>query len=505
MVKRVQLSVVFLYCLLIALAYLLVCSKASPLYPINDWTDANAFFSCGKGMLAGRVLYRDLYEHKGPLLYALHALCAMFDSADFTAVYVLEALSLSLFLLAAYRLLTLYGARRTAPFALPLMAAAVLTSISFQQGDSAEELCLPLLLWSLYFVLRWARERAPRRMSASLLIVNGAMLGCVFWIKFTLVGFYVPWVAGLFTYHAVRRQWREAFACVLWFALGAMAATLPWLVYFGVNGAVGDWLKTYLYDNLFLYGGGSAGFLAHVKAVARAVYDWFIINLAYTLPTLIGLLAFVLTPGPVPSLEIQPVKRFERNMVWLTAGFTGLFVFIGGKAYVYYGLMLAAFVPFGTLYMLWEVEALPPLKRPLRRACLVALTLLMGLVCLAATPNRTDLLRPREQTMQYRFAALIDQTPNATLLNYGFMDAGFYTAAHITPSIKYFHRTNMPLREMTEEQARYVAEGVTDYVVARAALPENIAARYTLVATADAPAGFWYSQVYLYRRNGLTR
>ena len=140
MVKRVRLSVVFLYCLLIAFAYLLVCSKSSPLYPINDWTDANAFFSCGKGMLAGRVLYRDLYEHKGPLLYALHALCAVVDSADFTAVYVLEALAMSLFLLATYQLLTLYGARRTALFALPLIAAAVLTSLSFQQGDSAEEL-----------------------------------------------------------------------------------------------------------------------------------------------------------------------------------------------------------------------------------------------------------------------------------------------------------------------------------------------------------------------------
>ena len=268
----------------------------------------------------------------------------------------------------------------------------------------------------------------------------------------------------------------------------------------------GDWLKTYLYDNLFLYGGGSAGFLAHAKAVARAVYDWFTINLAYTLPALIGLLAFVLAPGPVPSLETAPVKRFERNMVWLAVGFTGLFVFIGGKAYVYYGLMLAAFVPFGALYMLWGVEALPPLKRPLRRACLVAPHAIDGAGVLGCDAKTVRICSgPREQTMQYRFAALIDQTPGATLLNYGFMDAGFYTAAHITPSIKYFHRTNVPLREMIEEQARYVAEGVTDYVVARAALPENIAARYTLVAHCGRACGAsGTAKVYLYRRNGPT-
>ena len=87
MVTRRRLWGVFGYCVLAAFVCLLFCSKSSPLYPINDWTDANAYFSSGKGMLAGRVMYRDLYEHKGPLLYALHALCALFDPADFTAVF----------------------------------------------------------------------------------------------------------------------------------------------------------------------------------------------------------------------------------------------------------------------------------------------------------------------------------------------------------------------------------------------------------------------------------
>ena len=68
---------VLLYCLMVAAVCLAICSKSSFLYPINDWTDANAYFSCGKGMLNGRVMYRDLYEHKGPLLYALHLLCCM--------------------------------------------------------------------------------------------------------------------------------------------------------------------------------------------------------------------------------------------------------------------------------------------------------------------------------------------------------------------------------------------------------------------------------------------
>ena len=64
--------ILYLYCLLISSAFLLICTKSSPLYPLNDWQDANAFFTMGKGMMNGKVLYRDLFEQKGPLLYFMH-------------------------------------------------------------------------------------------------------------------------------------------------------------------------------------------------------------------------------------------------------------------------------------------------------------------------------------------------------------------------------------------------------------------------------------------------
>ena len=101
--------------------------------------------------------------------------------------------------------------------------------------------------------------------------------------------------------------------------------------------------------------------------------------------------------------------------------------------------------------------------------------------------------------MQYQFAAIMAETPNATLLNYGFMDAGFYTAAGITPTIKYFHQTNVPLQEMLDEQFRYIDDGICDYVVTRGKQPGSIGEKYELVAEANAPKDFWYEKVYLYR------
>ena len=52
---------------LISVAVLLICSKNSPLYPMNDWVDVNCFFTVGRGITHGLVSYRDLYDQKGPL------------------------------------------------------------------------------------------------------------------------------------------------------------------------------------------------------------------------------------------------------------------------------------------------------------------------------------------------------------------------------------------------------------------------------------------------------
>jgi len=46
----------------------------------------------------------------------------------------------------------------------------------------------------------------------------------------------------------------------------------------------------------------------------------------------------------------------------------------------------------------------------------------------------------KEDLVQYKFAAIINQTEGATLLNYGSLDGGFYTVSGIVPNVKYFHK-----------------------------------------------------------------
>ena len=65
---------------------------------MNDWVDVNCFFTMGKSLLAGKVPYVDLYEQKGPVLYFVYALIALFSPNSYFGVYLLEVLTYGLFL-----------------------------------------------------------------------------------------------------------------------------------------------------------------------------------------------------------------------------------------------------------------------------------------------------------------------------------------------------------------------------------------------------------------------
>ena len=151
-----------LWCLAAAALLLAVCSKSSPLYPLNDWMDANIFYTAGKAMMNGQVLYRDVFDHKGPLLYLVYGVGWLLHCTGFWGVWGIEVLAFAAFLYAGLRTAELFaGPLHPAWVLVPGAAAA--SGATFAHGGSAEELCLPLLGAALYAGLRFFAARPDRR------------------------------------------------------------------------------------------------------------------------------------------------------------------------------------------------------------------------------------------------------------------------------------------------------------------------------------------------------
>lgn len=447
--ERKQKAGFFLFLALLAAVTLLFASQCSPLYPFNEWTDTNCFLTVGRGMLEGKVPYRDLYEQKGPYVYFLHALCALAFPGSFFGVYLMEVVACVCMLLLADRILRLYGviAYGTRAAILTLTTLTVCVSYSFSTGDSVEEFCCPLLLVTI--VLTLSRLKAGGEFAFWEYLLIGVTSGIVFWIKFSIVAFYVAWFV-FFVCHCIKNgKLRQIWRCILWVIVGVAAATLPCLFYFGSNGALADWMSVYLYDNVFLY--QETNFLLRMAKMLGFFLASVGMNAQFTLLGVFG------------CVFLAKREKSERLFFASVPLLTGLLLFSGGRMYRYYGLPLSIFTVFGYIALVqcggWRNRVTKALA-PVLAVCSVALFL--GL-----NGNYFHLLQKREDTVQYRFAEIVKQEEGATLLNYGSLDSGFYLFADQTPAFRYFAELNIPKTEMLEEQRRYLDEGLADFVVVK--------------------------------------
>ncbi len=439
-------------CLAAAAAAITFLSKSSPLYPLNDWVDSQCFFTVGKSMLHGLLPYRDLAEQKGPLLYMLHTLAAKISYTTFFGVYLLEILFAAVFLWISRKIQLLY--RKDASLLwIPVMAAIVYSAPAFLYGDSAEELCLPMMACCLCFGLRSIRTGKDISFREAVLI--GITSACVLWIKFSLLGGYIGWFAA---YGALKlrdgKPW-QAVKTALAIGLGVMVTTVPVLLFFALQGALPDLWTGYFYNNLFLYSTGqanveSSGLLVNLCAGFR--------DMVRNNVRMILLLAAALVWSQKPG------RGRDSLLLRLTAAGMFTVIYVGGRQYDYYSLLMCCFVPVGLLAVQEWAEKNITLPRRSRTAA-VLLACFVG--AYVTSESTYLLLEPRENLPQYQFAQIIQQEEDPTLLNYGFLDGGFYTVLGIVPNCRYFCRLNVPIEEMYQEQDRFLEEGLVDFVVTR--------------------------------------
>lgn len=456
-------TVTVLLCALMAALLLLLCSMCSPLYPINIWDDANCLLTVGRAMKEGRVLYRDIYEQKGPLLYLIHMLAAMIADRSFFGVFLFEVASMTAVLFFARKLMRLWVGKHSAWAGTILFGACVLVSRSFARGDSAEEFCLPFLMAALYIVCAHAR-RNKEGLPAKRMLILGVLAGCVATIKYTVLGLFIGLCLAQGIAQLKERDARGVLISAGAFLLGMALPVLPWIAYFAAHGALVDAYTAYIHNNIFLYNAAERSVTEIALEIARA--GWH--NASWSLLAAVGVVLMAL-----PKRE----SGMLRMAVAFGALFVGAAVFLPGTIYPYYPLVLCVFAPFALAWLLTRAE------RVLRDG-LIFIPFALCLAMIAAvlfSPNAFLRGVKLEDTAQGRLAAQME--PGATFLQYSHLDDGLYLTHGVLPEEKYFVLLNVSYQEMRDALDEAVREGRPDYVlVSWRELPQEFD-RYALVAT----------------------
>lgn len=448
---------IIIFCLVISALVLLFTSCNSPLYPYNFANDTNAYFTIGRGWLEGLIPYKDLFDQKGPIVYLIFMIAALISNTSYIGIYILEIISMTVFLFYAHKTITLFIDKKNSLFILPIITVLICTSFAFASGSTAEEFTLPFFMISLYYLIKYFKGE---QQTYKFYLINGIIAGIVFLIKFNLIFFWFAFIICIFIDLILQKKIKQALKSGIIFIIGMLIPFIIVNIYFLLVGALTDFYHAYFYFNIFAYG-NTASLLTKFQTsinnfIYRCIENGFII-----LPLFICFLCFI---------QNMKIKVNYKIMFYIIFTFTIFGIFFGSN-YHYYILPSFVFLTISLIAICYSLKKL--INKILDNKILLTLSLIIlytGLFLFSYKgANYKEMLNTDIKDYGiYEIIKEINKAKDKTMLNYQVLDNGIYNLTNTIPTVKYFFKLNVTEErypKLMNSQRNYVKTQKTNFVV----------------------------------------
>ena len=424
-------------CLGITLFFMFFFSVNSPIYTFNTHCDYNWYLTMGRGIVAGKVPYRDLFEQKGPITYFVFAFASLFPQPGWV-ICLIESVCISIFLYFAYRIARKFLSPWLSLAVIPLTMMLLSTFYCGLGATRVEEFCLPIFAYALLCFLDFLMDRRPATWRRSLAL--GICLGILFWVKFSMWEFFLMPMLIWLVINLVHRNFLVILRTGLIMLAGVLLVTLPVLIYFAVNGALDALWEVYFQINIGTYNGDVKG-LSESKLQMRSWLNS--VSILFISPYF-----FVFFVWGIVCFAVQYWRQKSGWLMliaviptWIMIGF-----FCG---YPYYYMPLYAYALLGVIYAIKAVTRVlcavdVVIRRQWVRVTITSMVVVVSfLLALPFVYNIQEINQPRENYIALVVADIIkeyNQSSNrpATLFCYEMADCGFYNAIGLIPSMRYY-------------------------------------------------------------------
>ena len=466
------------FCLISSMLLLLICSKNSPLYVINDWTDVSVMFTNGRRMLDGQVLYKDFYEHKGLYYCFVFEFAAFVSNNSFIGLYIIELIANTVFLFFAYKTWKIYFRKVSYVYAF-VVDALLISSTALCQGGSAEELCLPLLMISVYIMVKLLHDSELVNASKCIWILFGIFTGILFWIKYTLCMFFVGICIYIAIYMFINKNIIKLVEIALLWLIGMIIVSIPAIIYFCTNKALPDLIHVYGYNLIFAYN------VKSIEAGIVLVIRMFNIYAIYFVSVII-------------AIKKKIFKKEENLFI--------LIVFLANYVYAFFislkaKYVLLIFMPILVLGFVGGIKVADKYVEKINNK--IVSTGLIAIFFLGAyilSPNTKDIGKNKDYYVFYKFADIINKDKNTTLLIYNAYEEGFYFTTGIVPEYKYITDYNIKLDEITNDINKIVESRDATYVITVREEPKIVSDNYELVCKDEYKSERGLRTYYLWKK-----
>lgn len=365
----------FIVCFVISFL-LAINLKLSPFNSAVPGTDSSVFLYIGKAMHNGTIPYKELFDHKGILLYFIEYFGYLIGFGNQVGVWIIELINLFITTLIFFKTANLFSKSRIICY-LASYIVLHLSSITFlvnEGGNFTEEYALPWISISLYIVIKFFITKEYKKRSIVLLGISFAV---VFFLRVNMVGLWGALIIALSIYLLKSKRIADFFKCALLFLVGLILVILPIIIYLVLT----DSFK-YMIDYYFVFN------LLYTASHSRKG----IITFFFKCITFAGISSFFI----VYSL----LMNYKNKILWVNI-ITFLFAYvsaaIGGRSYPHYGIIL---IPF---FLIPTILSVDPLMNKTREISLmitkkrtVAALALLCVLCVAFNPLYRFYVKLRE-------------------------------------------------------------------------------------------------------------
>lgn len=445
----------FIFAIVMFVSIFTICSTTSFLYPFCD--ESHCFFNVGKAILNGRVLYKDILEQKGLLIYIIQIPAYLISHTNFFGVWLVQLFFMIPSAIAIYKIANFYlKSSFKSLLATSLCALIIFTSKALASGQIVEVYTLPFFLYSLYWAIKYTNEK--ELVPDYKIFINGLFAGVIFWMKYSLVGFYFGYMAYICIRLLLEKKIKEAFKKGFIFMGGFLVISMPCILYFVFNDATKELINYYFLNNIAGYG-AKITLISMIKVYIDSFVLQFNWNLLLMVTLLLGIIYLLRKMKFKDSLFILIIFLVQYGII-----------FSHGGMYSYYLFAFAGFTIFGCIAVLdgkfLYTKALP-------WYIVYTICLLFIVLAIIFKPQPNQFLKKTDKLAQYQFADYMNSHyKKPTLLDLD-LDGGFYTVADIVPNTWAYCRLNWNSSKMIADQNNTIKNKLVDFVVFRQAKGEE--------------------------------
>lgn len=191
-------------------------------------------------MHEGKVPYKDVFDHKGPLLYFINYIGTFHES--YILLYIIESLFIVVDIIMLYKI-----AIRIIKNEFLALLATVFSAITFpivlQGGNFAEEYTLPFILIALYVFLKPTKTLKDY-------LVTGISLGAVTLLKINMIPVWCIGYLFVIINTFYNKQYKELLKAIIYSLLGFIMMITPSIIYLLVNDAFVEFINQYIIFNI---------------------------------------------------------------------------------------------------------------------------------------------------------------------------------------------------------------------------------------------------------------